>query len=76
MILQRAHRLCEEYMTIDYSHLADSMLKENGNIKVPVTGDSMSPVLRTGDTIYVESTEAAGAYLWVTFWFIRVKGTW
>jgi polysaccharide export outer membrane protein len=45
-------------MTIDYSHLADSMLKENGNIKVPVTGDSMSPVLRTGDTIYVESTEA------------------
>ena len=45
-------------MTIDYSHIAESILTENTNIKIPVTGDSMSPLLRTGDTIYVEPVKA------------------
>jgi polysaccharide export outer membrane protein len=45
-------------MTIDYAQLAESVLNNSTNIKVPVTGDSMSPVLRTGDTIYVEPVKA------------------
>jgi len=45
-------------MTIDYTHLSESMLSSNTHIKIRVAGDSMSPVLRTGDTIYVEPVMA------------------
>jgi polysaccharide export outer membrane protein len=45
-------------MTIDYAQLAESVLNNSTNIKVPVTGDSMSPLLRTGDAIYVERVKA------------------
>jgi signal peptidase I len=41
-------------MKIDYAHLAKYVLKNSTNITLPVAGDSMSPVLRTGDIIYVE----------------------
>ncbi|MBI5099227.1 MAG: signal peptidase I [Nitrospirae bacterium] len=41
-------------MKIDYPDVAESILKNKTNLKIPVIGDSMSPVLRTGDTIYVE----------------------
>lgn len=46
-------------MKIDYAHLAESILSANTNIKVPVTGDSMSPLLRTGDTVRVEPVTAS-----------------
>jgi polysaccharide export outer membrane protein len=45
-------------MKIDYPDVAESILRNNINMKIPVTGDSMSPVLRTGDSIYVEPVTA------------------
>jgi signal peptidase I len=45
-------------MKIDYPDVAESILKKNINMKIPVIGDSMSPVLRTGDPIYVEPVKA------------------
>lgn len=46
---------------IDYAHLAQSILHGNTSIKLPVRGDSMSPLLRTGDTICVEPVTAESA---------------
>jgi protein involved in polysaccharide export with SLBB domain len=45
-------------MKINYPDVAESILRNNINMKVPVTGDSMSPLLRTGDSIYVEPVKA------------------
>ncbi len=45
-------------MKIHYPDVAESILSNNINMKVPVTGDSMSPLLRTGDSIYVEPVKA------------------
>jgi polysaccharide export outer membrane protein len=45
-------------MKIDYPDVAERILKKNINMKIPVIGDSMSPVLRTGDPIYVEPVKA------------------
>jgi signal peptidase I len=45
-------------MKINYPDVAESILRNNINMKIPVTGDSMSPVLRTGDSIYVEPVKA------------------
>ena len=45
-------------MKIDYPDVAESIIRNNINMKVPVTGDSMSPLLRTGDSIYVEPVKA------------------
>lgn len=45
-------------MKIDYPDVAKNILKNNINMKIPVTGDSMSPVLRTGDSIYVEPVKS------------------
>lgn len=47
-------------MRVNKSQLAESLLKDNINFKIPVTGDSMSPVLRTGDVIYIEPVKAEG----------------
>lgn len=47
-------------LTIDYTELTESLINGNRNIKIQVAGDSMSPILRTGDAIYVEPVRPEG----------------
>ena len=45
-------------MNISYSQLAEMLLNDGNCFKICVIGDSMSPLLRTGDAIYVEPVKA------------------
>ena len=45
-------------MSLDYQQLAESLLTNGNGFKIRVNGGSMSPVLRTGDMIYVEPVKA------------------
>src|SRR5271157_3410231 len=51
---RRSGGLCEERLEVNYLQLAEGLLSDGKNLSMRVMGGSMSPVLRSGDTIYVE----------------------
>ncbi len=45
-------------MKVNYLQLAESLLTDGKNLSMRVIGGSMSPILMSGDTIYIESIKA------------------
>lgn len=45
-------------MSLDYQQLAESFLTNGKGFKIRVNGGSMSPILRTGDMVYIGPVKA------------------
>ena len=45
-------------MKADYAQLAETLLKSGNYVKVPVIGGSMSPIMKSGDSIFAKPAQA------------------